>query len=487
MNQSKTSKLIAIWFVVGFLAVAYFQICNHQPTCNPVFFPPEHPQAGQLMMYSGMTRDASVTYAPIIAGEREVTDWHSALYMYECRAALWCTRLLSIPSNGVRIQIAVYYLHLGVFFAYILILLYHAVNKFPFLIMLIVPICLSFFFMYEWMPLGLDFFFFIHFSTMCCTLAILPVLKTKHMRAMAWIIIAITLFHAVNFRKNAILLVPMVACIFVYGRQRLHIKNKQLLWKWIIASLVFSLVSVKLVSWTLPVQYTNPTTPMLSSDLRIAAVLRGEQEQFRNEVLQYGGDVDRLKHPYKDSLTAYWGGELRGKSGGQIPQGYEIYMEHWKKHPGSMMMSRFIQTIEFYCGGLFPNGQKIIERIYPALKSNPKAWCFLKRLPKDVMYGRIVILIAGFVLCCSAVCNRLKHGHWKQSFDKPIAVSCAAALIYAGSFAIVPPTADTRYLAPSLFIIWNACWIWLAFTIYSIERKDASIECLAPAQDNERS
>lgn len=470
MNQSKHSKLFAIWFVIGFIVVAFFQWRAHQPSYKPVYFPPEHELAGQLESYSGLTRDASVTYAPIIAGEKEVTDWHSALYMYECRAALHCARALSFPLDGVSVQIAFYDLHLCLFVACVSILMYKAVEKSCNLVMLFVPLCLSTHFMFEWMALGLDFFFFVYFLIVCCTMALLPKIGSRRMEIIAWIIIVVASFHAVNYRKNAILLVPFIAYIYVYFHHKAKERKFTRLMRWAAITICFAVISANLISWILPVRHMQPLSPMLGSDLRIAAVLRGEQNKLRAKLIQAGAGSEEVNHQYCDSLTAYWGNELLGENGRFIPCGYEIYMNHWKTNTGSMFMSRIIQTVEFYCGGLFPHGQRIIESLYPALKTNPRAWEFVMRQSKNVMYGRLAVLLAGAALVGYVWIRRNRGKGNIESVDSQAAVACMVSLIYAGSYALVPPTADARYLAPSLFVIWNACWLWLAVRLNSADQ-----------------
>lgn len=473
MNQSKYSKLIATWFVIGFIVVAFFQLRAHQPSNKPTYYPPEHELAGQLDVYSGLTRDASITYAPIIAGEREVTDWHSALYMYECRAVLRCARALSLPLDGVSVQIAFYYLHLFLLVAYASYLMYKTVEKSCTLLMLFVPLCLSTHFMFEWMALGLDFFFFVHLFIICCTMTLLPKIGSKRMKTIAWIVIAVSLFHAVNYRKNAILLVPFVAYIYVYTKYKAKERKITHLLRWASISICFVVVSANLIAWILPVRHTQPIIPMLGSDLRIAAVLRGEQNKLRVELLQAGASSKKVNHKFCDSLTAYWG-DISGVSGA-----YEIYVRSWKSNPGSMLMARVIQTVEFYCGGSFPRWQGVIEWLYPALKSNPRAWTFFMAQSRNVMYGRLAILLAGAVLI-GYVWFRKNRGKGNiELVDRQAAVACAASLIYAGSFLIAPPTADARYLAPSLFIIWNSCWIWLAVrTNHVVQGNKPSAETL---------
>lgn len=466
MNQSKYSKLIAIWFVIGFIVVAFFQLRAHQPSNKPTYYPPEHELAGQLDVYSGLTRDASIFYTPIIEGKAEITDWHSALYMYECRASLRCARALSLPLDGVNVQIVFYYLHLCLFVAYVSYLMYNAVEKSWNLVMLFVPLCLSTHFMFEWMPLGLDFFFFVHLFIICCTMALLPKIWCTRMKTIAWIVIAVALFHAVNYRKNAILLVPFVAYIYVYAQHKAKDGKITRLLRWASITICFAVISANLIAWILPVRHTQPINPMLSSDIRIAAVLRGEQNKLRAELLQAGASSKGVNHQFCDSLTAYWG-ELSS-----VSEAYEIYVNNWKANPGSMLMSRVIQTVEFYCGGSFPRWQGVVEWFYPALKTNPRAWTFFIGQSRNVMYGRLAVLLAGAALIGYVWFKRNRGKSSIESVDTQAAVACALSLIYAGSFAVVPPTADARYLAPSLFVIWNACWIWLAFKLSHVPQEN---------------
>lgn len=131
-----------------------------------------------------------------------------------------------------------------------------------------------------------------------------------------------------------------------------------------------------------------------------------------------------------------------------------------------MLMSRVIQTVEFYFGGTFPpHAQPIIENLYPVLKANPSAWQFLFGQRRSVMYGRLAVLLAGMALVCSILFRRKRNMGSIDAEDWQVLLACTAALIYAGSFVIVPPTADARYLTPSLFVIWNAGWLWLASKI----------------------
>lgn len=479
MNRNKVSHYIAVFTVLLFLAfVLLLQFYKYAPSSEPAQSALGNAKVETTAEYANITYDAANTYAPIIQCERKVTDWHSALYMYECRAALHCAKALSIPANGISIQIAAYYLHLGILLIFVSCLLYRLICKNLWFFLLSAPLAWSTKLMFAWMQLGLDFFFFVHLTVLCITLAYVPTSESKGQRALAWIIIAIALFHAVNFRKNAILLVPFVTLVYTCVTAIAKKRFLSLLLKWVLITVIFSLLSLKLIAWTLPVIHTHPAEPMLASDLRIAAVLRGEQEQFKTAILQSGGSEKNLNHPYKDSLTAYWGKELRSAKGRElIPHAYGFYFNHWIHYPGSMFTARLIQVAEFYCGGSLPCGRPIIEQLYPAINGNPKAWLFLRSQPLHVIVIRAGVLLTGIILVGIIMFGKKGGAFSTQPWDTALILTCVPALIYAGSFSLIPPTADARYLAPSFFIIWNACWIWVFFTIMNLRREKQSRLC----------
>lgn len=472
MNQSKILKILSILLIICFCTIALFQVQNHGPSYHPSYGPSVNAQTGELVIQCpGFSWDACNVYTPIINGESKVTNWHSALYMYECRAALRCAKLLSAHSDGMRIQIFLYYLHLGAFLLCTSLLLYYFIRTNCAYSLLLIPLCCSTHYIFKTLPLGLDFFFFVHFVIMSTVLACVCRIKGKHMRILAWIIIAITLFHAVNFRKNSVLLIPFVAYIYTYIRYKTREKRMVRLSRWVLITILFSFISTNIVAWVFPVTHLNPMAPMMSSDVRIAAVLRGEQGLFRETLRNSDISATKLNHEYKDSLTA---AEFNELDVNQNLRACQMYTENWKQNTGSMLMARFIQTVEFYSGGIVhPMMQKWVERLYPAVQGNPNAWkmrCGMTSMERRV---RMLVMLAGVAVLCLLLLQRFKCGHWKHPHAIIVVLPCLAALIYAGSFTIVPPTADARYLAPSLFIIWNACWAWLAFTLCDIEKRKA--------------
>lgn len=478
MNPSKYSRAAGILAVVLlWFSVAFLLLYRYAPTERPIYFPPEHVNAGEIKSYIGLTRDASVTYAPIIQGEKEVTNWHSALYMYECRALLLMSNVLSLRYNSVNIQILWYYVHIIALLIAISFLWYRVCLRNPSLVFLIFPIVWSFNKLFCSVLLGLDFFFFVHLSILCIATILSLQTKRKLYRIVGWCIVAICLFHAVNYRKNAILLLPFIACLFLstFAEFRLmRVRGKILIWGML--TLFFSLICIYSVPICLPVVHKDPISPMLASDVRIMAILRGEQEKFREDLRTLGVEEKRLMHPYCNTLTAYWGGEFR-QNGCLIPKTRDIYFENWIAHPSDMLVSRIIQTVEFYCGGSMPVGKSIISELYPAIKNNPDAWHYLMRMRPKQMGMRLSILFSGIVLTIMLYLKRRKNPQNWATYDRATFISCTTAILYAGSFTLVPPTADARYLAPSLFIIWNASWAWGILTLsHFIKKKTYSPE-----------
>lgn len=479
MNPSKYSRVAGILAVVLlWFSVAFLSFYKYAPTDHPVYYPSKQGQAGEFCHYSGVTYDASNSYTPIIDGKSDVTDWHSALYMYECRALLRIAKALSFDVNGIRIQIFWYYVHLAALLMATSILWYRVIRHNILFVILIIPIIWSFYQLFHSIRLGLDFFFFVHLVILCISTILCLQTQRKIYRIAVWCIVAISLFHVVNYRKNAILLLPYITWIFLSFFdciRHMRFPHKALIWS--VVSVCFSLICLYAVPLCLPVVHQNPIAPMLSSDVRIAAILRGEQEQFRDELRTMGASEKALMHSCRNALTAYSSGELSEK-GVLLPNAYNFYAKSWINHTDSMIVSRIIQTVEFYCGGSMPVGKTLIAEYYPALRHNPSAWhCYLEAIPKWKMCLRLCIFFIGIALTIWLnFKQRTKSNNW-QFYDKATLISCIVALFYAGSFVLVPPTADARYLAPSLFIIWNACWAWGLITLsHFIKKKTYSPE-----------
>lgn len=479
MNRNKYARYIAVLSIVVFCAyVAILLWSRYAPSETPLYFPPEHPQAGKLLKYYNVTVDASITYAPIIEGTEQVSDWHSALYMYECRLLRKTLTMIGIQASGIRTQIIFYYLHMGFFCSCVSILLYKTIQKNIWMSLLLLPLCLSTNMAFASLFLGLDFFFFVQLCIFCGGLWMGACGSSRFLRHIGWVIVLISLFHLVNYRKNAILLVPFAVYIYFQGQTLINITSLKIKAAcWGLVSFFVAVFCVKLIPSILPVYHTDPVAPMLGCDLRIAAILRGEQEGFHEELIQLGINPKSVEHPFSNALTAYWGGELlSGTTLTLRPGAVEMYCSHWKEHTASMAMSRFIQTVEFYCGGSMPVGRSLIEKLYPALKNNPDAWKFLMRSSKTDICIRLAIPFMGSLLLALLLCKRLSFPSSWQPYDSACALTCIISLIYAGSFAVVPPTADARYLTPSLFLIWNVGWLWSIHALFRLlEKKPATL------------
>lgn len=462
MNQSNCNKLAGILFIVGIIILILIQPNNTWPHYTDDCLDYDKIEKGEEVHYTACDWDAIYVYGPIIAGKKSVTDWHSSLYMYECKALQTIAATFSLPADGICAQIVLYYIYFIITLSFACHFIYQLIKNNIISALLFIPVCISVVIALRWMPLVLDYFFCCHFIVLCILLWYLLRANKRAYKIIGWILVGVCIFHMANFRKNAICIIPFICYIFFRcnGIFAKKIKNR------IISSLLLAAaitgICIVLPSLVAPVAHTYPLSPMLSSDVRIAAVLRGEQEAFREEMRTMGSKEKDLKHPLMNSLSASSNVEL------VLPKCYPYYFREWKKNFDSMLMSKAIQIAEFYSGGCMPHPVfcKIVEYFYPKIKSNHDAWKYWRQVSNDIKYYHIIILVIGFGFTLYFEYVRYKNIRPLTNLEKTAALTCSMAVLYALSFSIVTPTAFPRYLAPSLFIIWNAIWFWLADVLF---------------------
>lgn len=463
MKQNNSNLLAGVFFIVGIVIFILLQSPNTWPHYSDDCLDYEKINRFEHVHYTGISWDVIYTYGPIIAGKKCVTDWHSALYMYECKVLQKIATVFSKPADGIYAQIILYYIYFIVTLLSACYFIYQIIKSNIISSLLFIPVCISISAAICWMKLVLDYFFCCHLIVLCILVwHLLRNTNNKGLKIIEWVLIGVCIFHMVNFRKNSVCIIPIVCYIFFacHGILANRFKTR------VIASLLFAVtiagVCIALPPLLAPVKHTHPITPMLSSDVRIAAVLRGEQVEFRKK-MKARGKTDRvLNHSLKNALSAAPSEEL------SLPKGYSYYTSEWKKNFDSMLTSKMIQMVEFYCGGTMPHPFfcKIVEHFYPQIKANPEAWKYWNQIPRDIMYYQIVILIAGSGFVAYFAYLRIKNIRTLSYLEKTAAAACSMAIFYAVSFAFVTPTAFPRYLTPSLFIIWNAIWFWMADALF---------------------
>lgn len=393
---------------------------------------------------ANFTPDAAHTYAPQIEGKVPVSNWHSALFMYEGRAlriALDC--FTADPLSGVRVFTIIWYTSWFLFILNFITIYIATIRKqLPLYVCASIPIAaITAPFMF---PATLDCIFLTVLLFSLTIIITYPALRTKISKYSALFILLVLLFHLVSYRKNAVLLIPIFSIVLMEClRKKILVSISECI---IVGLSGIAVIFSCTLSFSLffPVKKMYPTLPMLESDLRIAAILRGEQATMRQELSKIGYHAD---HPLKDSLSAYYAGGEVDKE-----QLNKIYYREWREHTTSMLAAKLIQIAEFYTGGRLPDFiQNALRARYSALKENDKAMNFLLSWKKPYWITRMLILSMCFFITFRLSVKKAK-GLFRSRTEEICWLAASIATVYAVSYIIVTPTADVRYLAPSVVV-----------------------------------
>ena len=430
MNRNKKHLLAFVFYCLAVCLVLGWILSAYIPTPSG----------------DGMSADSITTYSLIIENEN-VTNWHSSLFMHECIAlkhiTYWLTGQL---LSGTAVLFGAWVIMTTMMVIAIITLGYSLIrSNLWWFIALPCCIILSFIHVRYLYPIGLDYYFT---CILWCLLAAMVVhfrASSHTSRIVCTCIIIFFLFHLVSYRKNSILFIPFVLGWLLYMTcwfRKICITKK--LTVWISVSLIFTLISYSGVDILLPVTKQHPITPMMESDVRIAAILRGEQDAFRREgILQSTGSIT------EDCISAYWI-YLPEKSWDKI---LTMYINEWKEHPETMIAASIIQRIQFYSGGHnLPFLRKWVESRYPVVKKNENTWKIITPLYSPQSY---VPHLKGLLMMCTApisivLASLLLH---RKTIAPEASSTCIIAgslsFLYAISYLIVTPTSDARYLAPA--------------------------------------
>lgn len=389
----------------------------------------------------GMGCDAVKTYTTCIESGH-VTNWHSSLFMYECIAlnhvaALVCGREFS----GTGILWGVWISTTWMMVAAICLLAYTMLKKSSWWVVAL-PCCIAFVFkcVGDLAPVGLDYYFtcilWCLFAAMCAHFQS----GKARFRLFCLVFIFIILLHLVSYRRNFALSVPFVLGWLFYTTNWF----REMKWKKQFAvcmAVTFALVSFSMtwVDVLFPVEKRHPLRPMMESDIRIAAVLRGEQDPYRLR-----GLMQSEGKPEERCISAYWVAPPES----MWKESLAIYVDEWKRNPETMSAAAIIQRIQFYSGGYsFPFLKDAVESRFPAVRRNENAWNTIAPTVQSPL-KRL------FWLCMAPICAVLGFVCWRREIVSP--EICAAVIIagslstlYSLSYLVVTPTPDARYLAPA--------------------------------------
>ena len=403
---------------------------------------------------SNMSCDAINGYAVDIDTEF-VTDWHSALFGWEGIILKKIASFCGVSLCGIEcINIMAFFI---ITLACLAVLYLILITK-KWWVAIMIPI--AFFYIVRcngghatW---RLDHFFVYLLILLIATISALYRSKNNWMKILLVIAIVLLLWHCCAYRKNSIILVPVVmgGMLFCLRKEISFDRYKYILyllfWSGCFGGFLL------FANYIIPSVKTNPVSCMLISDVRIAHVLRGEQDSFFEKNVK----VTRCKEAdYK--IGGYWHA-LHDRKNCSICMAnrknifhsdspYGVYVENLRKMPKEMIVAKVIQIMQLYRLDKFPISlQTLVEKWYPCVRYDKRVF-FPHPSPKreavKVWMVFFCLMITTYYSIKKIVKNRTVKN---EDFDLlHVLVSCIA-LFYAASFIIVTPTPDYRYLMPSL-------------------------------------
>lgn len=439
---------------------------------------------GALLFELGF--DPLKTYIPQFSSLIPIDDWHSSLFMYEGRmishiiglfigntaeSGRWSYMLMYISAHAIILSCTVYLI-------YIL-----STYRFCY-IAICIPLSYSLVHLYVETEGHIDLFF-----CSVCFLLIIFLIYAKYINinkfAFYLVLLSISI-HLIELRKNSILPIFVIILTILLSfnckylryfylnilpcrkgsrdeasldghrannttremkpRGKLRFILKSSLYSGIIA-LALYYVATHVTGWIFPVEHRFPLTPMIESDLRISALLRGEGEALRSKLAEVG--YTDSEHIFKNRMTAFWAGDWSNGREINTSKIINLYITNWKNYPRETATAKIIQAVQFINGGITPHLiQSHIEKLYPELNVTPETWMppragatTLRRLFNCGLFCLMLILPFGLILA------HKKRNKYSMLYTSSwiVIVFC---LFYIIGFFIVTPTADGRYLAP---------------------------------------
>lgn len=398
--------------------------------------------------------DAAYSYAPQIEGTEAISNWHSSFFMYEGRLVRLIIEFLTGRTlPGFYIITLLWHVSALIILACFCVFYMNSVRSRQ-SILIQFSLGVSLMISARYTSVYLDFFFL---STLLIAILIcnyIHRIEAKQIRIFLLIALTFLVINMVNYRKNAVLLAP-IFFLFAYHPywKTPYLKLCALYVLYLFAMLPFA------TSLLLPVKKAYPTNPMIESDLRIAAILRGEQGLMR-EKLKCCGFID-TEHPFQNSLSPVCVGDyMTGSNIDQIAL-LRLYSEEWRSNAKTMLTAKAIQIIEFYMAGYLPGPiQQALLRTYPALRSNDEAMKF-HRLGGRKLWPMRMVLLFTLVWISVKTFNRGRKTN-PQTNPHLIWLVSTISVLYAASYLIVTPTPDLRYLTPSVVLGFPAAVLYVS-------------------------
>lgn len=430
------------------------------------------PLLGLLIYYAPnlnkWSLDAKTTYAYCIESG-DLMDWHSATFMFEGRM-LYCLLhdVIGLPMTAHTVLITTA-IGMGLALIAALSVLLHWLMRRHTMFAVFALVTWIFILLFKgliFMGFGLDFYHMC--ASVICTVALLYLKHPrKGIRVLAQAAFWLMLLHIPEFRKNAILTIPFYLfawCSIMYRP-----------WStWRTAGMsVFLSCLVGLLLMCIPkiipgVKITHPQFVMMSCDMRIAALCRGEGDQE----IAHQRDRYKIRHslgstednwdvranyvmlvredskPINDAIADFDWRSFK-----------EDYCRAWYEHPASMLSARAIQSFNFFTQDYTPKWlQNWWNERWPALAEGRDAWSMTNSASSSTLLRNILMLILAAMLVYSVL--RFWRHRFMSAPEKLALFLGAISWIYILSFLVVVPTSDKRYHVPSALLCLMSLFIF---------------------------
>lgn len=327
----------------------------------------------------------------------------------------------------------------------------------------------------------IDNFFCIFLFAMIASVISLYRCQNKKIKILLICSIIILLWHCCGYRRNAILLTPIIITAVLYSSEKVRKLNifKKMITIFIFCGVAFTLF-IPIQNLIMPAVKSYPESAMMISDIRIAHVLRNTQDSF------FSNNSDIRRYPTKDNIIgAHWHVlhnrehcsfcKVYSAKFSSWPHmyhsfsPYDLYIESWKSMPKDMFMAKIIQIAQFYRLDIFPFIKSYIMKKYPNTKGK---WPSTPNIIEVIkIWGTYISLLIISFISLKKIIKRNNHDITIEHLY--VLVSCIAFVYYA-SFIIVTPTPDFRYIAPSLTLGQIMLFVFIEEGIRNLIKKKSS-------------
>ena len=226
----------------------------------------------------------------------------------------------------------------------------------------------------------------------------------------------------------------------------------------------------------------NPSHVMLLSDLRMAAILRGDYQAYAYHNPRQRPMADWVRPGAADgedpvdsnpmgkffnaqhrTLVASCVSELQHvyDEPVSISDIIDEYLKELRTHPRELLMARLMTIEQFFLGTEHMQWERsLISSVCPAVRDDEDAWMVLPQREKfsgerlDVVRGSALVWYAVSLVVAMAFASRYrKRMLLLDNTVRSAILAVSSAFVYLLSFLAVTPTSDFRYHYPSLALL----------------------------------